>query len=76
MGWGLVRIAIFTIAFLVGLVIAGPSRTSVGVTPGQAGGDTAAVQLPCTKGTVVMVREGSPQVCRYVVRKVGKRNFD
>ena len=76
MGWGLVRIGIFSIAFLVGLTVAGPSRKSVGGASKHFGGDPAAVQLQCTKETVVIVRGGSPQVWRYVVGKIGKRNFD
>ena len=69
MGWGCIRIGIFSIAFLAGFFVVGPSRTSAG--------GAAAVQSNGAKGTTIIVlHDHSPQVGRYVVRKIRERAFD
>ena len=73
MGWGWVRIGIFSIAFLIGLL--GASRTPPSLRAAGEG-DAAAVELHCTKRTIIVVPGRSPQVWRYVVRKVRERALD
>ena len=67
MGWGWIRIGIFSIAFLAGFLVIGPSRTSA-VAP-------AAMQTNNEKAIIVL-HDQSLQIGRHVIRKVRQRAFD
>jgi hypothetical protein len=74
MDWRWIRIGIFSIAFLIGLL--GTSRTSTGLGAGSVERKSATVELQCTPGTTVVVPDKSQQIPGYVVSEVRKRAFD
>jgi cytochrome oxidase Cu insertion factor (SCO1/SenC/PrrC family) len=62
MAWGYIRVAIFSTAFLVGLLLAGSGGRSVEAKTGTPQNLRKAVEIQCPKNNFTLIRRDSERV--------------